>query len=353
MNIVKQNGRYFVFNKVDIGQRFERKNYVLDYSKEGVFLRDANDFSFPEEIFDVEVPFREKVKKSFRAVNRNLGVLLEGYKGQGKSITAKLLAKEIAEEMDMPVIMIGQELPKEVDFISFLSEIDQDYILFIDEFEKIFKKNHYGAGDDSKMHSQDVFLSFMDGAISSQYRRLFLLTTNDEISSPFINRPSRIRYYKKYEFISQELYDMILEKKLDNKEYEEDLRQNLSLVDCSIDLLNSIIEEINIQDEPYSTFKDCFNHKPKKISYRRYMLDKSGEWIYKDWVEVNTEVTRSTTYIPGISYDISVVDIHGKDIVYRVYENITGDDDDEDESKRVLVKYKLIKENNNVVSHAF
>ena len=71
---------------------------------------------------------------SFKGRKGNLGILLEGLKGTGKSLQAKHLCKNAG----LPVILFtadwhGPTLEK------FLARIKQSAILFFDEFEKIYK----------------------------------------------------------------------------------------------------------------------------------------------------------------------------------------------------------------------
>ncbi len=63
----------------------------------------------------------------------NMGVLLNGVKGTGKSVTAKLICNELKNFL--PIIIVDKAyegLPQ------FISKIQQEVIIFIDEFEKVF-----------------------------------------------------------------------------------------------------------------------------------------------------------------------------------------------------------------------
>jgi hypothetical protein len=354
MNIVKDSGDYYFFNKVAIFNKLEVGNYRLTWDPKFVpYITDERPFEFPAApfFFEVDKDFREQVIITASARKGNTGVLLEGYKGQGKSITAK----KLANDFNLPVIIITEPVPLGVDFVNKLNEIEQDCVIFIDEFEKIFKKPGEEKGD-AKNHDQNIFLTWMDGALTSKWKKIFILTTNDEISSHFINRPSRIRYYKKYEYIDEGLYNNIIDKKLRNKEHEADLREHLPLFDCTIDLVNAIVDEINIMDLPYSKFKEFFNHKPRKISYSRYIL-KGSEYVYLDNIETDSPIDRATTNIAN-HYNCSVVNANDKTVHYTtkewVYEENgmpepEDEDDDEEETtpkkrKFVQTTYKLTRQ---------
>jgi hypothetical protein len=346
MNIVK-NGRSFrFFNEIEILKELPVANYELVWDPFGnCSLEKITAFSFPEKVYDIEEGFREQVLTTFNAIDKNVGVLLEGYKGQGKSLTAK----KLCVESQVPVILITKPIPTSVNFVSFLNDIHTNYVLFIDEFEKIFKDPIQSSNQDQiRNHTQDIFLSFMDGAISSGYKKMFLLTTNSPIGDKFVNRPSRIRYYKKYEFMASKLFDIVMEDKLVSKDFETDLRDNLPLIDCTIDLLSTIIEEINLHNKPYSAFKDFFNHKPKKVTYSRYKFDPVKKTFdYKDSIEETRELTRESLYIGG-NHQTQVLKVEDGYIFYKAKEYVVtakSDDDEDDDPKASYqdVIYRLNK----------
>ena len=255
------------------------------------------------------------------------------------------MAKKMAIELDLPTIIISSQVPKLVDFISKINEIEQDCCIFIDEFEKLFSRPDTGRNED--YHDQNSFLSFMDGAITSKFKRIFILTTNEDLSQHFINRPSRIRYYKNYEFIDPELYDAIIADKLKDKDFEKDLRDNLPLFDCTIDLINTIIEEINIHGKPYSSFKEFFNHRNRSIPYYKSIHD-GKEWKHVGLIDMDKPVERSTISIDD-QWNCKVTDIKDKYVFYNVKQAVnkrTGlpmddDDLDDDDYETRTVRYRL------------
>lgn len=256
---------------------------------------------------------------------RNTGVLLDGEKGFGKSV----MAKQLAIQANLPVIMITKSIPVKYDFLAFLNNIKQEFVLFIDEFEKIFPNgnSHLDDDDDNKKNSpsQHVFLSYLDGSTSNEFKKLVLLTTNTPIDDKFINRPSRIKFYKEYVSMSEDMYDMIIENKLINKEYKNDLLENLPLIECSPDLLTSIIDEINKLEMPYSKFKEYFNHKQQQYRYNIYkQVEKDGIVTYEYfYTSVNSSpITKNTKYINNF-YDM-VIQSYSKDgseIIFSGYSN--------------------------------
>ncbi len=190
MNILKNNGQYSFYNELTIEKELAVKNYIFNFDEFGnCWLEDAEDFKIPKKVYDVNSGMRKDIKRAFEFYDKNMGVLLTGNKGQGKSLNAKLLCKE----MGIPTILVTKSIPKDVNFVRFFNSIKQNYCFFIDEFEKLFADK--GRTNENKdYHEQDVFLSFMDGVLTNEHKVLFLLTTNDSVSEYFINRPSRVKF---------------------------------------------------------------------------------------------------------------------------------------------------------------
>jgi len=271
----------------------------------------------------------------------NIGVLLEGYKGQGKSV----IAKQLAIESGLPVVLINSKIALAANFNYFLSCIRQDYVLLIDEFEKLFHNDDINSEKDKDHHGQNSFLSLFDGVNGLHNKRLVILTSNKEIGDKFINRPSRIRYYKKFNFMNKKVFDAILKDKLKKKKYAKDLEEHLDIPTCTIDILTTIIDEINIQDKPYSTFKDFFNRVEKEITYN---VDKYDEEKQK-WVEDEDIVTRKelgidAEYFTSIfGYNSRLLKHNEDTVLYEVMQNEYDDDGNFLKKKKVQFKAKKQK----------
>ena len=142
-------------------------------------------FQFDYKLYDLEMDkYLEYIQKTweddlFVDSNKNLGVIFNGIKGTGKTVAAKLLCNKL----DLPVICV----PAAFDGLElFLSQIPFDCVIFIDEMEKIFKKDE----------NDSVLLRVIDG-IYSGGRKLFIMTTNTlNINNNLVGRPGRIRYIK-------------------------------------------------------------------------------------------------------------------------------------------------------------
>lgn len=233
--IIKDNKIYFYTNVEKI-KRLPNKTFLLlfDKGREEFYLSKINSPPLPEKIYGKEQLFCDRVLNTFNKSDKNLGVLLTGLKGTGKS----LLAKMIAQQSNMPVICITSPFSGEL-FADCLDKMGDNVILFFDEFEKVYKEEE----------DQKHFLSILDGTFSG--KKLFLFTTNHfEINEFLKSRPSRIRYVRQFEGLDKETIQEIIDDLLINKEYEEELKLVLDILSTvSVDVLLHLIDEINMYDE--------------------------------------------------------------------------------------------------------
>jgi len=335
MNILNDSGKYYFFNALTIEKKLLPKNYLFNFDAESgtCWLEDLEDFKFPDKIYDVDKDLRDLVKKSFYAYSKNLGVLLTGNKGQGKSLTAKLLCKDMEE---LPRIMFTKPVPTNVNFVKFLNNVKQDYILFVDEFEKLFSSNS-SRDDERKFHTQDSFLSFMDGVLTNDHKVLFLLTTNDSVSEFLINRPSRIKFLREYVELPEEIFNMIVDDKLENKEYKKDLEDSISLLNLNIDLLISIINDINLFNKPFSEFASLYNYK---FEMYRFDVFKTLPGKPERWECMRSERYRpkhTSTYLAGYSVD-NMIKFTKDEIIFQASEWIEEEKDEEEIKVNVIIR---------------
>lgn len=212
-------------------------------------------FEFPFKLYGLENQFIDHVLKTFNNTKSNIGILLNGIKGTGKTISAKILANKL----NLPVIIVKSFGDNNSALMEYISSFNFDCVLFLDEFEKTW------SADDSSI------LQIMDGVYTSQYRRIFLLTTNEtKINENLISRPSRIRYFKEFGNLEREV---VLEYLKDNLKDTECVDCIVDFVDTlqisTIDILKTIVEDVNIHGfDEFIKNKDFFNVKTASYSYR-------------------------------------------------------------------------------------
>ena len=168
----------------------------------------------------------------FVSGEKNLGVIFNGLKGTGKTLSAKLLCNAL----DLPVVIV--QYPYE-GLVNFLQSLCFECIVFIDEAEKTFKK-----GEDD-----DVLLRLIDG-VYNQTRKLYILTTNQlTLNDNLLGRPGRIRY--RFEFgnllpkaVKDYLDDNLLPEYVDQR---KNILEQVDLLEIStIDILKALVDEVNI-----------------------------------------------------------------------------------------------------------
>lgn len=253
-----RNGRVLkqVDNNIQVLDALSKRVYTMNYDSDRneIFLEDfADEFHFDFKIYGIESKLIKHIMKTFENTSRNLGILFNGVKGTGKTITAKI----IANETKLPVIIINAPYPGLADFIS---KINCPCVLFFDEFEKNFNTD--------KGHDLEL-LSIMDGVFNSPHRRVFILTTNKlYINENFIGRPSRIRYKKSFGNLPSEVVMEYLDDCLVNKSRASEILEFIdSLAISTIDILKCVVEEVNIHNCPVSDFKQFINVEQAKHSY--------------------------------------------------------------------------------------
>ena len=244
--------------------------YQLTKRLDGEYdLIKIKDLSLPNKLYG-DLSIVDKWIKSFNTFDKNLGILLSGLKGSGKTI----YAKKFCIDSKRPVILINEPISGE-GFNRILSAKELNgSVIFIDEYEKVYN-------DSDK---ENLLLSILDGQVDNHLA--FVLTVNESslVSSNIINRPGRIKYLKSFGSLDSDTIDQVIQDRLDNQNYKDDLVSSLKKLDfITYDILNTIIDEINIFDEPASIC--CKN------------LNLSREDVY---VKVFEE-------IDGISYDTNII----------------------------------------------
>lgn len=206
--------------------------YEIKESMTGYYLNRLGDsFVFNYKLYGINSEFIDHFVKTYNNTTGNLGVLFNGIKGTGKTVTAE----ELCNQLGLPVIIVKS--CKEADgMLKFLAtQINFDCIFFFDEYEKEFKES-------------SSVLSFMDGVHNSQYRKIFLLTTNElEINNNLLGRPSRIRYVRSFGNLPEEttlelLNDILIDK--DAIEPVLDLIRQMQII--TVDLVKALAQEVNI-----------------------------------------------------------------------------------------------------------
>ena len=210
---------------------FDAQTHQLGLSK----LDDA--FTFDFKIYDLGCDdIIEKVLKvwnsdQFTESSKNLGVIFNGLKGTGKTIAAKILSNRTG----LPVIIVPQAYEGIQDFVASLCF---ECVVLIDEAEKTFKGN------------QECLLKLIDG-VYNEARKLYLMTTNDlYIDNNLLGRPGRVRYIKKFGNLSAKAVNDYVDDNLEDVSFKTKILELVDSLEIStIDILKTIVEEVNIMGE--------------------------------------------------------------------------------------------------------
>lgn len=240
----------------DVFDKLSPAVYSVKVTPQGIYYLERlfNKFDGPDKLYgDVESK-TIRVIDSYRTRVTSTGVLFLGEKGSGKSLTAKHVCNKMLSD-NIPVIVINAPHNSN-GFSEFIKSIEQDCVIFIDEFEKLYKSEDENdglsasvgdeVGGNSSASSQNKLLSLFDGVFSS--KKLFILTANNkhQISSFLLNRPGRVYYLFEYNGLSQEF---ILEYCEDNLKAKEHIGKILAITSMfksfTFDMLQGLVEEMN------------------------------------------------------------------------------------------------------------
>lgn len=243
--IVRGNDHYATSGEVIDDLKNEIYLLKFDPSQDCLFLQYVGDkFPMPSKVYGVNINIVKRVINTYNNTSGNIGVLFNGIKGTGKTVSSKIICNDI----ENPVIIINDDF-KGVDISGFLNNINQDIIIMIDEYEKIFEEK------DARL------LSIMDGVLDIGKRRMFLLTTNEAtVHSAMISRPSRIRYMKSFGNLEEDIIIQIIDDILVEKSFKNDIIEFCKkMKEVTVDNVIQVTKEVNLYKESPFDFKDIFN----------------------------------------------------------------------------------------------
>lgn len=230
--------------------------YQIEQDNLGVHLKSRDPFRALPRVYGKHPGWSRRILDTFAAKDGNMGVLLAGEKGGGKSLLARLISHDASLQGMSTLVLEADHGARGIGV--FLSTLTDPTVVFVDEFEKIFRINS-GA--------QEEFLSLLDGTSGS--RHLFLLTVNDvqQLNGLLLNRPGRIHYRIDFTGLDRQF---ILDYCGEHLEKTEELDGILLIASCfenfNFDMLKSLVEEINRYGETAVEAARLLNISPENTS---------------------------------------------------------------------------------------
>jgi len=318
---------FFTSTKVEIYNdtvatydRLPARTYIIRFAKlSGFYLDEYSDIDVAEDrIYGNHVQKAQKVLRSFGQFGRNLGVILSGNKGIGKSLFARLLSGE-ALKNDIPVIIVDKYISG---IASYIETIDQNIMVLFDEFDKTF-------GDvkvpDGEVEAQAALLGLFDGITSG--KKLFVITCNDirKLSDFIVNRPGRFHYHFRFEYPSAEEIKTYLYDKLDKSRHSE-IEHIIAFsrkVDLNYDCLRAIAFEINNGESFQDAISDLniINLSQECYDITIYFKNGSPMSVKNKQVDVFIDEEISMFFSGDDFNEILTVGFWIKDSVYDVKSN--------------------------------
>lgn len=272
-------------------------NFTVKEKPNGLLLgfSPVEDFKIPENIVGQDKHLT-RVINTYNRLGKQMGVLLSGIGGAGKTVLAKRIAMECVNKGNMSVVVVNSETVGHLPMM--MSMLKDDVVILLDEFEKMF----------DKVEKQNYLLTLLDGVMA--HKHLFLFTCNDinKINPYMLHRPSRIRYHFKFDRVPKEIAHEIIERDyipVDNNNVAV-LKLLTDMIDClSYDMLFECIKECNLypSENPMELVSDL-SLEISDVNLENYdVMFKLGDKVYdlEDFEEVIGErVIDNVTYKLGL-----------------------------------------------------
>ena len=207
------------------------KVYNLKYDRFGVgsYFEEDGSLNLPDKLYFTEEDekfINKVVKYHSLTTKQTTGVMLDGIKGTGKTVIAKV----IAQRSKLPIIVVNADYPSNC-LNDFFTKFKTEVAIIFDEVDK-------------NWYTEDL-LTWLDG-VQATAKKLALFTCNDICkTNEFLqDRCSRIRYSRHFEANDNARFLKNIIKDKGIKDIEETYKfviDNFKLL--SIDNINSFLDE--------------------------------------------------------------------------------------------------------------
>lgn len=316
MNVVHSGDRFQIYSdalktydKLPVGS-YE----VVFIPMQGFSLFTHHDLNVNEKIYGDYKRKAEKILGAFDVMERNMGVILSGPKGVGKSMFARHLTEQ-ANSLGLPLVIVKNYVEGVEDYIA---SIEQEVVVLFDEFEKMFK-------DSSE---QNRMLSLLDGVDGG--KKLFVVTCNEvnRLSNYMLNRPGRFHYHFEFMTPNKEEVREYMEDNL-KEEFKGNIDKVAGLAEMAnltYDCLRAIVFELNRGYSVEETLSDLniTIEDDDNVVYDMIVTTNDGETYRENDIYIKfgraREVTRWIEYrkYKRVAFSIS---FNSKDVFFDVGQN--------------------------------
>lgn len=353
MQVLKMGTTYRIYDSsMTASDTLPANVYRINFSPmSGYSLVETDPIVINEKVYGVHTEKAEKVFTSFRAFSRNLGVILSGGKGIGKSLFAKMLAIK-AVNNGYPVILCDTPYPN---IAEFLGSIQQQIVILFDEFDKTFEITE-------EEDPQTDLLGLFDGVYMG--KKLFIITCNDltRLNNYLVNRPGRFHYHFRFGYPNEQEIEEYLRDKVSASYWDEipSVVDFSHRIDLNYDCLRAIAFELNMGNSFSGAIQDLNIINIDPVFYDLTAVFKNGElfkatgveldlfspnveqwnWFYGD----NGRVARIVFNIDNLSYDTSrgCMIVNGSDVKLNNFKDGIMTEEEIKKLEKIGIDYLMI-----------